>query len=119
VEAHIQNVEISKERAERLERLKKKLERLGQDLTPVQQQQQASGSTLESHLRTATKHYASGSVKESSLGRELECCSRCRRVEYCNVDCQRQHWSVHRHECKMSNNKKESTSEEEAIEVAD
>jgi len=30
----------------------------------------------------------------------LRACSRCRSVKYCSVECHRQHWSEHKHECR-------------------
>ena len=32
------------------------------------------------------------------------CCSKCKKAFYCNSECQRQHWKVHKHECNSINN---------------
>ncbi len=34
------------------------------------------------------------------VGKKLKKCSRCQKVWYCNVDCQRKHFSVHKKDCK-------------------
>lgn len=36
----------------------------------------------------------------SQLRKTLRWCSGCRRVKYCNVDCQRAHWKIHKHDCR-------------------
>lgn len=37
---------------------------------------------------------------QSAEGRELMQCGRCRLVKYCNAVCQKEHWKVHRNNCK-------------------
>ena len=34
-------------------------------------------------------------------GRNLRCCSKCRKAFYCSIECQRNHWKIHTHFCRM------------------
>merc|ERR1712098_436129 len=37
---------------------------------------------------------------------QLKTCGRCRKVLYCGADCQKQHWKLHKKECKEKKKKK-------------
>eukprot|EP00055_Hartaetosiga_balthica_P004381 m.141296 g.141296 ORF g.141296 m.141296 type:complete len:133 (+) comp38269_c0_seq1:96-494(+) len=52
-----------------------------------------------------------GMNKNSSSGNKLLRCSRCKTTFYCNKECQKKHWKVHRKVCILEDSNATSASE--------
>jgi ankyrin repeat protein len=56
------------------------------------------------HLCVGCGRIGESEGKEESA--DLKMCSRCRWVRYCSKECQKEHWPVHRPDCKPMNDRR-------------
>lgn len=61
-------------------------------------EQKNSDEVNDRHLFSEMRHWKK-CVNCKALSSKLKQCSRCKQVNYCGVECQRLHWTQHKHEC--------------------
>ncbi len=54
------------------------------------------GLTIQSHRSACVQ---CGKTKAAHAPEKLKACSRCKAVKYCSVECQKEHWSIHKSGC--------------------
>jgi len=50
-------------------------------------------------LATSQKHCGNPLCQRKSRGSDLKSCSRCRKIQYCDRECQQAHWKEHKKSC--------------------